>query len=95
MNALSCDAARVLVSLVNIYSIILLVYAVVSWIPDLRGSWTRVLASLVEPVLMPLRRVIPPLGGLDMSFLVVLLVLQLFIAPTIARLAYNVCYLPQ
>lgn len=81
-----------LVWLVNLYSIILLVYAVVSWIPDLRGPWTRVLASLVEPVLAPLRRVIPPLGGLDMSFLVVLLVLQLFISPAIARLAFNVCY---
>lgn len=94
MNVLSCEAARVLVLLVNLYSVVLLVYAVVSWIPDLRGSWTRVLASLVEPVLAPLRRIIPPLGGLDMSFLVVLLVLQLFIAPAITRLAFNVCYAP-
>lgn len=92
MNVLSCEAARVLVWLVNLYSLILLAYAVVSWIPDLRGPWTRVLASLVEPVLAPLRRVIPPLGGLDMSFLVVLLVLQLFISPAIARLAFSVCY---
>ncbi len=92
MNVLSCEAARLLVWLVNLYSIILLVYAVVSWIPDLRGSWTRVLASLVEPVLTPLRRIIPPLGGLDMSFLVVLLVLQLFISPAISRLAFSICY---
>ena len=29
---------------------------------------------LVEPVLMPVRRIIPPMGGLDLSFLVVIIV---------------------
>jgi len=31
------------------------------------------LARIVEPVLMPVRRIIPPIGGLDLSFLVVIL----------------------
>ena len=51
-------------------------YAVVSWIPSLRGRWSDYLAMLVEPVLAPVRRIIPPLGGLDLSFLVVIILLQ-------------------
>ena len=34
------------------------------------------LGRLTEPVLAPLRRVIPPLGGVDLSALVLILVLQ-------------------
>jgi YggT family protein len=59
-----------------IYVVIMLVYAVVSWIPSIRGRWTDYVAMLVEPVLMPVRRVIPPLGGLDLSFLIVIILLQ-------------------
>jgi YggT family protein len=92
VNALSCDAATVLVWLVNIYSLILLIYAVMSWVPDLRGPWANVIASLVEPLLMPLRRVIPPLGGLDLSFLVLLVLLQWPIRSLIGTLAFNVCF---
>ena len=57
--------------------LVMIVYAVVSWVPSLRGRWTDYLAMLVEPVLAPVRRVIPPLGGLDLSFLIVIIVLQL------------------
>ena len=49
----------------------LLVYALVSWVPSMRGRWTDYVAMLVEPVLTPVRRIIPPVGGLDISFLIV------------------------
>ena len=93
MNLLVCDLAKALLYAVNIYTILLFVYAIVSWIPDLRrGRWAYYLASLIEPVLMPIRRIIPPLGGLDLAFLVLLLALQLLIRPAIAQLAFNSCY---
>jgi YggT family protein len=92
VNLLLCDLARVLVYVVNIYTILLFVYAVLSWIPELRrGRWVYYLASIIEPVLVPIRRIIPPLGGLDLAFLVVLLVLQLLIRPALASLAFNTC----
>ncbi len=53
----------------------MLAYALVSWIPSLRGRWFDYVARVVEPVLIPVRRVIPPLGGLDLSFLIVILLL--------------------
>jgi YggT family protein len=93
VNLLACDLAKILGFLVWIYTFVLLAYAVMSWIPDLRrGRFAYYLASIVEPVLSPIRRIIPPLGGLDLAFLVVLLVLQVVIRPALAQLAFNACY---
>ena len=50
----------------------MLVYALVSWVPSIRGRWTDYVAMLVEPVLQPVRRIIPPIGGFDISFLIVI-----------------------
>jgi YggT family protein len=92
MNFLLCDFAKALYWAVNLYTILLFVYAILSWIPDLRrGRFADLLASVVEPVLMPIRRVIPPVGGLDLAFLVVILVLQLLVRPALATLAFNSC----
>lgn len=92
MNLFVCDVARALGYAVNIYTLLLLVYAVTSWVPELRrGRWVYYLASIIEPVLNPIRRVIPPLGGLDLAFLVLLLVLQLVIRPAITQLTFNSC----
>jgi YggT family protein len=84
----------VLFYVVNVYTLLLFVYAVVSWIPDLRrGRWVYYLASLIEPVLTPVRRIVPPVGGLDLAFLIVLLALQLLVRPALANLAFNSCFL--
>jgi YggT family protein len=74
-----------------LYILLMLVYAVVSWIPSLRGRWTDYLAMVIEPVLTPVRRVIPPLGGLDISFLIVLIVLQFVIRLIASNAAAQFC----
>jgi YggT family protein len=92
MNLLLCDLAKVLYYVVNAYTLLLFVYAVLSWIPDLRrGRWVYMLASVIEPVLLPIRRIIPPIGGLDLAFLIVILVLQLLIRPALATLVFKSC----
>lgn len=92
MSLLTCDLARVLYYAVNVYTLLLFVYAVILWIPDLRrGRWVYALASLIEPVLVPIRRIIPPLGGLDLAFLILILVLQLLVRPALATLVFNSC----
>jgi len=49
-----------------------------SWInPDPYNMLVRWVYQLTEPILAPLRRVIPPLGGLDITPMVALLILQL------------------
>jgi YggT family protein len=92
VNELICRLDLAVVWLIRVYSIILLIYAILSWIPDLRGQWVRYIAMLVEPVLMPLRRIIPPLGGLDLSFLVLILALNYLIIPLLTRAAFGACY---
>ena len=55
---------------------LLIVYAVLSWIQGGRSPLADVIARLCEPVLRPFRRVIPLMGGFDLSPLVALVVLQ-------------------
>jgi YggT family protein len=75
VTSLSCSAWIVLGWVLKIFWFAMLAYALVSWIPSLRGRWFDYVARVVEPVLIPVRRVIPPLGGLDLSFLIVILLL--------------------
>jgi len=58
-----------------IYLVILGARAVLSWFPVRPGTfWASingVLFELTEPVLRPFRRIIPPAGMIDLSFMVV------------------------
>ncbi len=45
------------------------------------GKLSILLAEITDPILMPLRRLIPPFGGLDLSPLIAILVLELFLRP--------------
>jgi YggT family protein len=63
---------------ITIYIVILLLRAVFSWFPPPSGgmaSFYRILMDLTEPVLAPLRRMIPPAGVFDLSFTVLFVVL--------------------
>jgi YggT family protein len=66
-----------LLTVLQLYFFAVLAYAVLSWFADVRyNPAAQVLTRIVEPVLMPIRRVIPTLGGLDLSALVLLIALQ-------------------
>jgi YggT family protein len=68
------DLARMAVYL--IFAIVLIA-AVLSWVGSQMPSAFSVFADLARPFLRPFRRLIPPLGGIDLSPLVLLLVLQI------------------
>ena len=55
---------------------VLVIRALLSWFSQGRSPVEYVMHQLTEPVLRPVRRIIPPLGGLDLSVLVVLVGLQ-------------------
>jgi YggT family protein len=69
--------------------LIMLPYAILSWFRIQPGSTlARVqyfLYRATEPLLRPVRRIIPPAGGLDLSFLVVTLVLLFVAIPVLYR----------
>lgn len=89
---LLCQALSALDKVIWLYTIVLFVYAILSWVPDLRGSWARYLDMIVEPVLAPIRRVVPPAMGIDWSFLILLAILWIIrsqlIAPAIYRCVF-------
>lgn len=50
------------------WSLLLLIYVISSWVtPGGYNPAVAILASLVEPVLAPFRRIIPPIAGFDLS----------------------------
>ena len=54
-----------------------LIYAIMSWFGGASYSPVgQVLGRLVEPLLAPFRRIIPPIGGLDLSALFLMIALQ-------------------
>ncbi len=55
---------------------ILVIRALLSWFSQGRSPVEYVMHQLTEPLLRPVRRILPPLGGLDLSVLVVLIGLQ-------------------
>ena len=59
------------------YTFALLIYVLLSWFADRgRNPMAVLLGEIVEPVLRPARRLLPPIGGIDLSPLIVILLLQ-------------------
>ena len=77
MPALVCN-------LIQLYVVVLLARIILSWFPisptSPLSTLYRVLLTVTEPVLAPIRRAIPPVGmggmGFDLSPLIVLVAIQ-------------------
>ena len=68
---------RLFATLVDLYSFVVLAAVVMTWIRvDWRNPLAKVVYSLTEPVFAPIRRLLPVMGGLDFSPMVVLLALR-------------------
>lgn len=55
---------------------LLIVYAVMSWVQTGGSPLFNVIERLCEPLLRPIRRIVPLIGGIDLSPLVLLVLLQ-------------------
>ena len=72
MNSLQ----KLLIAIINVYTMIIFVRALISWFrPDQSSEWYRWLIRLTEPVLEPIRRILPR-SGMDFSPLILLLALN-------------------
>ena len=65
----------------------IIIRVLLSWIPNLDhgNPLVQLLSQITEPVLEPARRIIPPIGGLDISPIVVIFALQ-FLEQALTRL---------
>ncbi len=66
--------------MIYIFLFAIVIQVVISWVnPGAYNPATVILSRLTEPLLGPARRLLPPIGGLDLSPLIVLIGLQLLI----------------
>lgn len=69
---------RILQFVIYIYIFVILIAVVLSWVnPHAYNAGTVLIHSLSEPVLRPARNMLPAMGGLDLSPLVILIALNL------------------
>ncbi|HEY4026511.1 MAG TPA: YggT family protein [Candidatus Dormibacteraeota bacterium] len=60
---------------------LLLIRAVFSWIePYPKNRVHRFAFDLTEPVLSPVRRMVPPIGGFDVAFLLVFIAVSMLLS---------------
>ena len=85
---------NVLLMAINLYWWVIIVMAVMSWllafdVVNMRNDFVRsiwnAVNALTEPALRPIRRFVPPLGGMDISPIVLLLALS-FLEQVLGRL---------
>ncbi|KCZ92423.1 YggT family protein [Hyphomonas johnsonii] len=88
----------VILFLLRIATYIIIVQAIMSWLvafkvlsisnPTVRNIWGG-LERITEPVYAPIRRILPPMGGLDLTPMAVLLLI-FFLERLIVRYAYSI-----
>ncbi len=91
---------EIVLLVLNWYSYLIIAMAILSWLVafdvinfrnDIVRSIWRFLEAVTEPALRPIRRVLPNLGGIDVSPVILLLII-LFVQKLIVEYAYPVVY---
>jgi YggT family protein len=92
--------AALLITLLETYKWVVILAVVVSWLTafnviNVHNNFVRtalrVLYALTEPVFRPVRRVLPPIAGLDLSPIVVFVIIW-FLQYTIQYLSFRGVY---
>ncbi len=77
----------IITTLANILTILIIVDSLLSWVLSPYHPIREALGRVLQPLYAPIRRVIPPMGGMDLTPLVLLVVVQVVaqIAATFLR----------
>ncbi|HLQ95367.1 MAG TPA: YggT family protein [Pseudogracilibacillus sp.] len=63
---------------ITIYTVVIFIYIIMSWVPGARESqFGAFFAAICEPYLEQFRKIIPPLGMIDISPIVAILALRM------------------
>ncbi|MBK4716154.1 MULTISPECIES: YggT family protein [Tenebrionibacter/Tenebrionicola group] len=83
-GSLSLDPMNLLVGLLSLLKAagtlvfwMVIIRAIMSWVSQGRSPFDYVLMQLTEPLMAPIRRILPAMGGIDFSGMGVILVLYL------------------
>lgn len=86
MGLFVAPVIRVLIAILDIYWWLVIIQAIASWLIafNILNTYSRPVAMILdflyratEPALRPIRRFVPPLGGLDVTPIILLLVIWL------------------
>ncbi len=67
--------ANILHNIIRLFTLVIIIQAVLSFVMDPYHPVRQFIDRLVNPFLAPIRRLIPPLGGLDLSPMVLIVIL--------------------
>lgn len=77
-------------TILGLVSVVLIIHVVISWLVAfdivsrrnafVSSIWTFT-SAVTEPLVRPLRRLIPPVGGVDLSIMIVLLIIYMLRGP--------------
>jgi YggT family protein len=84
------QAALIVANIIQGYTFVIILWCLLSWFPNIRWYEQpfKTLDMLVTPVIGPFRKLIPPLGGIDLSPMIAILVLQ-FVSKMVASQALS------
>ena len=70
-----------IVACVRLYMLVLFLRIIFSWLPldYRRNEFCAFIHKITEPVLAPFRRLLPPMGGIDFSPMLVFVLLEVFL----------------
>jgi YggT family protein len=97
MNSMTFVLADLVLLVLRLYTYVVIAAVIASWLVGfgivnsynpIARTMLRFLHALTEPVFRPIRRFLPPMGGLDLSPLIVLL-LVFFLQRLILRSVYG------
>ena len=85
----SADLANIIDKTILVFTILIIARALITWVPQLidpRGPLAEFLITVTEPIMAPIRAVMPRMGMLDLSPLIAILLLRLIGSILIAQL---------
>jgi len=87
---------EILALVINIFLFSILIMVIISWIsPGVYNPAIGLLYSLTDPVLKPARKIVPNMGGLDLSpmvAMIALVLLEMLLIPPLAHLAKTLSF---
>lgn len=77
---------ELILSILHIFLFSIIAQAILSWIPQMHHHpITGILHQITRPILKPIQRFIPPMGGFDLSPLIALIAIQFVIMAITGR----------
>ena len=69
----------IIAEITELLTMLIIIRCLLSWFPNIRWHEQpfKLLDQIVEPMILPFRRLIPPIGGFDLSPIAALLILQI------------------